>query len=31
MSADETLDYNTAFTNVIRENPGLYDQYKQGM
>ena len=31
MSADETLDYNTAFTNVIRENPDLYDQYKQGM
>lgn len=31
MTANEGLDYNTAFANVIRENPDLYNRYKQGM
>lgn len=31
MAANEGLDYNTAFANVIRENPDLYDRYRQGM
>lgn len=31
MAANEGLDYNTAFANVIRENPDLYDRYRQGV
>lgn len=28
--ADPTLDYNTAFAQVISENPDLYDRYRNG-
>lgn len=31
MTANPALDYNTAFANVVRENPELYNRYKQGM
>lgn len=29
-TADPTMDYNTAFTAVIVENPTLYDRYRNG-
>ena len=28
--ADPTMDYNTAFTVVVNENPNLYDRYRNG-
>ena len=31
MKSNEGLDYNTAFSNVIREHPDLYDRYRQGI
>ena len=31
MKSNEGLDYNTAFANVIREHPDLYDRYRQGI
>lgn len=27
---DPTMDYNVAFAEVIKENPGLYDRYRNG-
>lgn len=30
MGADTALDYNTAFAQVVSENPGLYDRYRDG-
>lgn len=31
MQADDSLDYNTAFSNVVRECPDLYARYRQGL